>query len=245
MIGRAISARRVFVYIFAVIALTAAAGCGKANDLPYSQFKSHIAAGDVAEVRFDGDQLEAISTIAARREGAPDIWTTVPIASDESLIPLLDAHHVTYRRASPWRGLALSIAVGVLGLGLVAFAAFRLTKARGFQSFGGSSVRDTSSKSTTRFQDVAGVDEAKDELEEIVKFLREPSRFSALGARTPKGVLLVGPPGTGKTMLARAVAGEANVPFFPVSGSDFVEVFVGVGAQRVRKLFARAKAKAP
>jgi cell division protease FtsH len=89
------------------------------------------------------------------------------------------------------------------------------------------------------------VDEAKEELEEIVKFLREPSRFAALGARTPKGVLLVGPPGTGKTLLARAVAGEANVPFFPVSGSDFVEVFVGVGAQRVRKIFAQAKAKAP
>jgi cell division protease FtsH len=92
---------------------------------------------------------------------------------------------------------------------------------------------------------VAGVAEAKEELEEIVTFLREPSRFSALGARTPKGVLLVGPPGTGKTLLARAVAGEANVPFFPVSGSDFVEVYVGVGAKRVRKLFAQAKAKAP
>src|SRR5436190_1947412 len=100
-------------------------------------------------------------------------------------------------------------------------------------------------KTLVRAGDVAGVDEAKDELEEIVKFLREPARFAALGARTPKGVLLVGPPGTGKTLLARAVAGEANVPFFPVSGSDFVEVFVGVGAQRVRKLFAQAKAKAP
>src|SRR5436190_2007446 len=100
-------------------------------------------------------------------------------------------------------------------------------------------------KTLVRAGDVAGVDEAKDELEEIVKFLREPAKFSALGARTPKGVLLVGPPGTGKTMLARAVAGEANVPFYPISGSDFVEVFVGVGAQRVRKLFAQAKAKAP
>jgi cell division protease FtsH len=121
----------------------------------------------------------------------------------------------------------------------------RFGPARGFLGLSRSRVRDAHGKSVTRFQDVAGVDEAKEELEEIVKFLREPARFSALGARTPKGVLLVGPPGTGKTLLARAVAGEADVPFFPVSGSEFVEVFVGVGAQRVRKLFAQAKAKAP
>src|SRR5205085_11835572 len=121
----------------------------------------------------------------------------------------------------------------------------RTGTARGMLGFGGSSVRDAQTRSTTKFQDVAGVDEATEELEEIVKFLREPSKFAALGARTPKGVLLVGPPGTGKTLLARAVAGEANVPFFPVSGSDFVEVFVGVGAQRVRKLFAQAKSKSP
>ena len=96
-----------------------------------------------------------------------------------------------------------------------------------------------------RFTDVAGVDEAKEELREVIDFLKTPARFGRLGAKLPKGVLLVGPPGTGKTLLARAVAGEAGVPFFSISGSDFVEMFVGVGAARVRDLFEQAKQKAP
>src|SRR5690606_34662452 len=95
------------------------------------------------------------------------------------------------------------------------------------------------------FADVAGVDEAKEELQEIITFLRDPKQYGRLGARIPKGILLVGPPGTGKTLLARAVAGEAGVPFFSISGSEFVELFVGVGAARVRDLFAQARAKAP
>src|SRR5690606_18435990 len=95
------------------------------------------------------------------------------------------------------------------------------------------------------FEDVAGVDEAKDELKEIVAFLKDPQEYGRLGGRMPKGVLLVGPPGTGKTMLAKAVAGEAKVPFFSISGSEFVEMFVGVGAARVRDLFEQARAKAP
>ena len=95
------------------------------------------------------------------------------------------------------------------------------------------------------FDDVAGVDEAKEELKEVVEFLREPQKFAALGARIPKGVLLVGPPGTGKTLLAKAVAGEAGVPFFSISGSEFVEMFVGVGAARVRDLFDQAKRHSP
>src|SRR5690348_9711459 len=95
------------------------------------------------------------------------------------------------------------------------------------------------------FADVAGVDEAKDELQEVVEFLKDPKKYGRLGARVPKGVLLVGPPGTGKTMLARAVAGEAAVPFFSISGSEFVEMFVGVGAARVRDLFEQARQKAP
>jgi cell division protease FtsH len=95
------------------------------------------------------------------------------------------------------------------------------------------------------FEDVAGVDEAKDELQEIVEFLRDPQKFQRLGGRIPRGALLVGPPGTGKTLLARAIAGEANVPFFTISGSDFVEMFVGVGASRVRDMFEQAKKNAP
>lgn len=100
-------------------------------------------------------------------------------------------------------------------------------------------------KVNVTFKDVAGADEAKQELEEVVEFLRNPGKFNAIGAKIPKGVLLFGPPGTGKTLLARAVAGEAGVPFFSISGSDFVEMFVGVGASRVRDLFGQAKKNAP
>jgi cell division protease FtsH len=248
--GRIPSAPSLFALlrIVPLLTLLAAAGCSQSTDVPYSQFKAHITAGEIAEVRFTAGRLEGVPTAKAREAGAPPVWTTEPIGSDAGLIALLDAQHVQYRNASGWGDVVWPLFFVLIGAGLIGFVAFRVSKAgpaRGFQGFGRSRIRDASSRSTTRFQDVAGVDEAKEELEEIVKFLREPARFAKLGARTPKGVLLVGPPGTGKTMLARAVAGEANVPFYPMSGSDFVEVFVGVGAQRVRKLFAQAKAKAP
>ena len=113
-------------------------------------------------------------------------------------------------------------------------------------SFGKSKAKlSSSAQKKVTFKDVAGVDEAKDELQEIIDFLREPQKFQKLGGRIPKGVLLMGPPGTGKTLMARAVAGEANVPFFSISGSDFVEMFVGVGASRVRDLFEQGKKNAP
>jgi cell division protease FtsH len=223
--------------------------CRESTEIPYSVFKAHIAAGEVTEVRFSPGRLEAVPTPAARAAGAPALWSTDPVASDAGLVPLLDAKHVQYRNDdSSYEGALGAVLLALCGAAIIALAAYRMSRigpARGFLGFSRSRLRDAASKSATRFQDVAGVDEAKEELEEIVKFLREPARFAALGARTPKGVLLVGPPGTGKTLLARAVAGEANVPFFPVSGSEFVEVFVGVGAQRVRKLFAQAKKKAP
>jgi cell division protease FtsH len=234
--------------LLSLLALVFVAGCRTAADIPYSEFKAHIAADEIAEVRFSVDRLEAVPTAAARHAGAPELWTTAPVTLDGGLVGLLEAHHVPYRSAEGWSSVVVPVLLAFLGAAAIAVVAFRVSRigpARGSLGFGRSRVRDASSKSTTRFHDVAGVAEAKDELEEIVKFLREPSRFAALGARTPKGVLLVGPPGTGKTLLARAVAGEANVPFFPVSGSDFVEVYVGVGAQRVRKLFAQAKAKSP
>ncbi|HCH28392.1 MAG TPA: ATP-dependent zinc metalloprotease FtsH, partial [Ruminococcaceae bacterium] len=111
--------------------------------------------------------------------------------------------------------------------------------------FGKAKVKKADDKKKTTFADVAGADEEKEEMQEIVEFLKDPKKFSELGAHIPKGVLLVGPPGTGKTLLARAVAGEAGVPFFSISGSDFVEMFVGVGASRVRDLFGEAKKNAP
>src|SRR5207249_5529141 len=145
-------------------------------------------------------------------------------------------------------GIVLGFLVGLAFIVVVVLAYRRTNPVRSMSSLtrGRLRARDKArNRSRTGFDSVAGVDEAKEELEEIVKFLRDPAKFSQLGARVPKGALLVGPPGTGKTLLARAVAGEAGVPFFTASGSEFIEVFVGVGASRVRKLFEQAKARAP
>ncbi|MGI6280181.1 MAG: ATP-dependent metallopeptidase FtsH/Yme1/Tma family protein, partial [Acutalibacteraceae bacterium] len=138
----------------------------------------------------------------------------------------------------------------LVGLMVLLFAVFmrRMNTTIGTDKtlgFGKSKVKKYDNKKKTTFADVAGADEEKEEMAEIVEFLKNPQKFSELGAKVPRGVLLVGPPGTGKTLLARAVAGEANVPFFSISGSDFVEMFVGVGASRVRDLFAEAKKEAP
>ncbi len=147
----------------------------------------------------------------------------------------------------PWLGLLLNILPFLL-FGLFLLLIMRQAQGSNSQamSFGKSRARlFTGSKVTVTFADVAGVDESKEELAEVVEFLKYPEKFAALGARIPKGVLLVGPPGTGKTLLSRAVAGEAGVPFFSISGSEFVEMFVGVGASRVRDLFDQAKKNAP
>lgn len=237
--------------ILAVLALSACTRPTRSTQIAYSALKQRVAAGDVSEMRLSPTMLEAVPTSAAREAGAPDLWVAVPVPADQDLVPLLDAHGVTYQGMKPTTGITPGVLVALLlVLALAAIVAIRLGKlnpSRGLSALVRSRgrVRDVQARSTTRFHDVAGVDEAQEELEEIVRFLRQPARFSALGARVPKGVLLVGPPGTGKTLLARAVAGEANVPFFPVSGSDFIEMFVGIGASRVRQLFDRAKSRAP
>ena len=135
----------------------------------------------------------------------------------------------------------------LLLIGVLVFVVRRMLRGgHTLLSFGKSTaVRSSSSQKTVTFKDIAGVDEASEELQEIIAFLKEPEKFQKLGGRIPKGVLLTGPPGTGKTLLARAVAGEAQVPFFAISGSDFVEMFVGVGASRVRDLFEQGKKQAP
>ncbi len=236
----------------ATLVLLLGAGCRTVDEhqLAYSALKTHIAAGEVREVRVSSIRIEAVPTDAARRAGAPELWSAVPLPSDASLVPLLEAHDVIYQGASDTPSLSKGAAVALAAsLGLVLLAAVmrwrKLNPAAGILRTGPSRTRDARPRSTTRFEDVAGVDEAQEELQEVVHFLREPDRFAAIGARVPKGVLLVGPPGTGKTLLARAVAGEAGVPFFTASGSEFLEVFVGVGASRVRKLFQKARAHSP
>ena len=149
---------------------------------------------------------------------------------------------------SAWLGILLTALLPILLIGALLFFMFRQAQGTNNQamSFGKSRARMfLGNKTVVTFHDVAGVDEAKTELQEVVEFLKYPEKFNSLGARIPRGVLLVGPPGTGKTLLARAVAGEAGVPFFSISGSEFVEMFVGVGASRVRDLFDQAKRNSP
>ncbi|MGH2503026.1 MAG: AAA family ATPase, partial [Ktedonobacterales bacterium] len=170
----------------------------------------------------------------------------------DSGIPYNDPHllRVTYAQPSVWSSVGNYIISLLLIFSVVGLLIYVMRRGQGganpAMTFGKSRARMfTEDKPSTTFADVAGVDEAKQELQEIVEFLKFPQKFAAVGARIPKGVLLVGPPGTGKTLISRAVAGEAGVPFFSISGSEFVEMFVGVGASRMRDLFEQAKKAAP
>jgi cell division protease FtsH len=215
--------------------------------LPYSEFRSLLHDKQIAEVEIVGDELRGKLTQA--RDGKSRFVTT---RVDDSLADDLDAMGVRYSRSEP--GTLLPQILGwvapvVIFMVFWGFMARRLgggAGASGLMAIGKSKAKvyvETDTRVT--FADVAGVDEARAELKEIVAFLKHPKSYGRLGARMPKGVLLVGPPGTGKTLLARAVAGEAGVPFFSISGSEFVEMFVGVGAARVRDLFEQARQRAP
>jgi cell division protease FtsH len=216
------------------------------RQVSYSEFKQAVRAGQVAEV-FVGDQT--IRGTYKRDTNGGRAFNTTRI-EDPKLIEDLDAASVKYtgEMVSRWLPEILGWIVPlVLLFGVWSFFFRRMSGAEGgVMSFARSKHRVFSEDDVkVSFADVAGVDEAEQELKEIVEFLRNPKKYTVLGGRIPKGVLLVGPPGTGKTLLARAVAGEAKVPFFSLSGSEFVEMFVGVGAARVRDLFSQAEAKAP
>mgnify|MGYP006268461651 CR=1 FL=1 len=216
------------------------------RQLTYSEFKTAVRGGDVAEVAV-GDTL--IRGTLKKAENGVTAFSTTRI-EDPKLVEELDAAQVKYsgELVSRWLPELLSwLLPFLLIIGAWSFFARRMGGAEGgVMSFARSKAKIYAEDDVkTTFQDVAGVDEAAQELREIVEFLKNPRKFTNLGGKIPKGVLLVGPPGTGKTLLARAVAGEAKVPFFTLSGSEFVEMFVGVGAARVRDLFSQAEAKAP
>ena len=217
--------------------------------VPFSEFEQALADGRVAEVVL-GD-----TTITGKLK-QPEGSKAVIVANrvDVATADWLDKYQVPYARSieSTWlRDLLSWVLPAVIFFGLWFFLIRRFAERAGgglggFMSIGKSRAKVYVEQNTgVTFEDVAGVDEAKGELQEIIAFLRDPQGYGRLGARMPKGVLLVGPPGTGKTLLAKAVAGEARVPFFSISGSEFVEMFVGVGAARVRDLFEQARAKAP
>jgi cell division protease FtsH len=212
--------------------------------ITFTQFMSWADSGSVASVTITGQE------ISGKTKVGESFRTYAPSQYDGLVNKLIDRGvTVTAKEptASPWASLLYSWAPVLLMIGFWIFF-MRQMQSGGNKalSFGKSKAKlSSSSQKKVTFKDVAGVDEAKDELQEIIEFLKEPQKFQKLGGRIPKGVLLMGPPGTGKTLMARAVAGEANVPFFSISGSDFVEMFVGVGASRVRDLFEQGKKNAP
>ena len=222
-------------------------GTQRIEPIPYSRFEQLVDDGFVDEVVIGSDRITG--SFAVPQNGKTEFVTT---RVEPGLAERLRDSGVTFTGTveNTWLGTILSWVVpAAVFVGLWLLVIRKFAEKQGFggmMSIGKSRAKVYVETDTgTRFEDVAGVDEAKAELQEIVEFLKDPEGYGSLGARMPKGVLLVGPPGTGKTMLARAVAGEAGVPFFSISGSEFVEMFVGVGAARVRDLFEQARAKAP
>jgi cell division protease FtsH len=216
------------------------------TQMAYSDLKAKIAAGEAAEVQLSREKV----TVTPKKPQKPsEKWVALRV-EDPDLLKLIEKQGIKYSGASDGDWFTNLLMAWLLPLGVVLlfwmFIFRRMRPGAGIMSIGRSRAKLVAEEGTgITFADVAGVDEAVDELREVVDFLRSPERFRRVGGRIPKGVLLVGPPGTGKTLLARAVAGEAKVPFFSLTGSDFVEMFVGVGAARVRDLFERAQAKAP
>ncbi len=238
-----------FAVIFAVVFIFAQMFSGNQSahnvtQIPLSDFLNAVKADKVSDVTIDGNNVLI--------RGKDGTLATTYTPDKTSLVPLLSDKNVTFRAIPPEKPhwlleLILSWLPFLLFIGLMVFSLKQMqsggNKAMGFGRSKAKLMNEQQSKIT--FADVAGIDEAKAELEEIVDYLKEPQKFQKLGGKIPKGVLLVGPPGTGKTLLAKAIAGEAGVPFFSISGSDFVEMFVGVGASRVRDMFEQAKKNSP
>jgi cell division protease FtsH len=234
--------------LLAAIGQAVLASLQSGDTVSYSEFKNLVRQHQVQEVTVGEERVRAVLT-KPDGNGKSRAVTAVRI-DDPKLVEDLEANGVKYsgELASKWVGEVLGWVIPLIFLvGLWSFFFRRMGGAEGgVMSFARSRAKIYADDDVkVRFVDVAGVDEAEEELREIVEFLKNPRKYTSIGGRIPKGVLLVGPPGTGKTLLARAVAGEAKVPFFSLSGSEFVEMFVGVGAARVRDLFAQAEQKAP
>ncbi len=236
----------VIVALLLIASIFSGGATEAAKGISYSAFRDKVAAGEVKSVAI------APERITGKLENG-ESFATIPIPGDGSLYQLLDANQVDVQgkaEESPsiLQYLLIQALPFLLILGIAFFVLRQMQKgsSSGAMGFGKSKAKLLTEKhGKVTFEDVAGIDEAREELHEIVEFLKDPHKFSRLGGKIPKGALLVGSPGTGKTLLARAIAGEAGVPFFSISGSDFVEMFVGVGASRVRDMFEQAKKNAP
>ena len=236
----------IFLALLLVVSMFSGPGEQAGAQINYSDFRERVAEGSVREVTVGPDRI----TGTMENDSA---FTTTPVPGDTTLTELLEENGVQYTGTPPEQtNMLVYILIQTLPflliLGIAFFALRQVQKGggSGAMGFGKSKAKLlTEKQGRVTFDDVAGIDEAREELQEIVEFLKDPQRFSKLGGQIPKGALLVGSPGTGKTLLARAIAGEARVPFFTISGSDFVEMFVGVGASRVRDMFEQAKKNAP
>lgn len=221
------------------------------KNLSYSQLLEKIKAGEVTDI--DAYPSEGIAKVSLKGQKSNEPMYIVNIFDyNPELLDQVRAEKIDFEvKRSPNNSFAMGIILNILIVFVVIFVLLTILR-RSSQSqgnalnFGKSRARfQMEAKTEVLFDDVAGIEEAKEELQEVVTFLKKPEKFTAIGAKIPKGVLLIGPPGTGKTLLAKAIAGEAGVPFFSISGSEFVEMFVGVGASRVRDLFRKAKENAP
>ena len=228
----------------------------KVNDLTFNEFMSKVSGGEVSDVTVTPSNDGGVYYLEGKLKGYKDneSFKVVAPLSEEVIKEIVDGYEkYDYKikvNKDPSASTFLVILVNFLPIAIVVGAGFFLLNRQAGAAgksfdFGKSRARLSDSRNKVTFKDVAGLKEEKEEVKELIDFLKSPKKFQRLGARIPKGVLLVGPPGTGKTLLARAVAGEANVPFYYISGSDFVELFVGVGASRVRDMFKQAKANAP
>ncbi len=240
-------------FFFAVYYLTVGVLHNQSAELAYSEFKTAIAGNQVESVTFQGDTVQG-KYHQAKADGKQTFVTYIPEIGDQNLMPLLEQHDVILKTKSSTSPTWLNLLLGIVPWLII--AAFFIYSSRMLQQrMGGGGGMFSFAKSKARlyetadsevsFKDVAGIDNAKEDLNEIIHYLKEPQVFFKMGAKIPKGVLLMGPPGTGKTLIARATAAEAGVPFFSISGSEFIEMFVGVGASRVRDMFTEARKRSP
>ncbi len=257
-----------FAVLLMLVLLVSQTFLGPRNTtIPYSQFKHKVRQGEVAEITLQGRQLtgkfKSDESRDSGQNGPPpaprQFETVVPSVEDPKLMNLLEEQDVTINVKSTKQSWFVNLLIAILPWVLIIGVFFYFSKrfqermggpgggpGGGIFGFGKSKAKQfEKSMSDVQFDDVAGLENTKKELQEIIGFLKDPERYRSLGGKLPKGVLLIGPPGTGKTLIARAVAGEADVPFFSISGSEFIEMFVGVGASRVRDMFDRAKKESP
>jgi len=239
-----------FVIMFLLLYMLQSTMQVKREQIPYSQFMQYVQSGQIAECVIKQNTIAGTLNLMDKKTKKPRHFITVRLRDDQ-LAKALDKNGVKYSAAVESHFLRNLIFTWIIPFGIIFLLWGYLGKKMGgmgmnFMNIGKNKAHiHAETDQHVTFKDAAGVDEAKQELGEVIEFLRNPDHFQRLGGHMPKGVLLVGPPGTGKTLLARAVSGEAEVPFFHISGSDFIEMFVGVGAARVRDLFEQARAKAP